>query len=80
MSSLTCDITVSADGYMAGPHQSLKHPIGQGGSRLHEWISDPAPEDELIIDEWQPGTGAFVMGRIMFGRGRGGGTSTALRW
>jgi hypothetical protein len=30
-------IAVSADGYVAGPNQSLEHPLGEGGERLHEW-------------------------------------------
>lgn len=71
MSIVTCDITVSADGYVAGPHQALESPIGEGGGRLHEWIFDPTPEDQKVIDGWQQPTGAYVMGRNMFGPGRG---------
>ena len=71
MSIVTCDITVSADGYVAGPRQSLGNPIGEGGDRLHRWIFGPLPQDQQIIDDWQHSTGAYVMGRNMFGPGRG---------
>ena len=37
MSSVTCQISVSLDGYVAGPNQSLDNPIGEGGMRLHQW-------------------------------------------
>ena len=29
---------MSLDGYAAGPNQSLEHPLGVGGERLHEWV------------------------------------------
>jgi hypothetical protein len=39
MSKLRVHITVSADGYVAGPNQTLEDPLGEGGSDLHEWRS-----------------------------------------
>ena len=40
---------VSADGYGAGPDQSLEHPLGVGGEALHEWIvRRPAPSSTMI--------------------------------
>lgn len=39
--------------------------------RLHEWHFDPQGEDRLVIDQWQQTPGAYVMGRNMFGPGRG---------
>jgi hypothetical protein len=38
MSSVTCHISISLDGFVAGPGQSLKNAIGEGGMRLHEWV------------------------------------------
>jgi dihydrofolate reductase len=38
MSKTTCQISVSLDGFVAGPNQSLENPIGEGGMRLHEWV------------------------------------------
>jgi dihydrofolate reductase len=68
---VVCDIAISADGYVAGPNQSLEHPLGEGPSeRLHSWMFDTPDEnaDEIarITD-----AGAFVMGRNMFGPVRG---------
>ena len=71
MSDVTCDLAVSVDGFVAGPRQSLDNPIGVGGMRLHEWHFDPQGEDRRIVDEWQSGVGAYLMGRNMFGPGRG---------
>ena len=71
MSDVTCDLAVSVDGYVAGPRQSVDDPIGVGGMRLHEWHLDPQGEDRRIVEEWQRGVGAYVMGRNMFGPGRG---------
>ena len=37
MSQVTCDLTISLDGVVAGPHQSLTEPLGEGGELLHRW-------------------------------------------
>jgi hypothetical protein len=37
MSKLRVHITVSADGYVAGPNQSEENPLGEGGGSLHDW-------------------------------------------
>ena len=37
MSKLKLNITMSLDGYVAGPNQSVAHPLGEGGEKLHEW-------------------------------------------
>jgi hypothetical protein len=37
MSKLRCHISVSLDGYVAGPNQSEENPLGEGGERLHDW-------------------------------------------
>ena len=70
MTTVTCDITVSTDGYAAGPNQSLENPLGEGGERLHRWMreqpAENAAEIEAILE-----AGAYIMGRNMFGPGRG---------
>ena len=40
MNSVTCQLSISLDGYVAGPDQSLDNPIGRGGMRLHQWALD----------------------------------------
>src|SRR5262245_19524164 len=86
MSHVVCTISISLDGFVAGPNQSLENPIGEGGERLHEWMFETAawarmqglPErsesaDSAIVDEIasDPRVGAYVMGRNMFSAGRG---------
>ena len=73
MGIVTCDLSISLDGYSAGPNQTLKQPFGDGvgeGDVLHSWMFDHADDhrDELagIL-----AAGAFVMGRNMFSPGRG---------
>lgn len=68
---VVCDISVSVDGYVAGPHQSLENPIGEHGiERLHSWAFDTAEENKPELDQIVA-AGAFVMGRNMFGPIRG---------
>lgn len=84
MSSVTCHISISLDGFVAGPNQSLQNPIGEGGLRLHEWAFATAAwrrqqgleggednADSELVDGLTRGVGAYVMGRNMFGGGHG---------
>jgi dihydrofolate reductase len=84
MGSVTSHISISLDGFVAGPHQSLENPIGDGGMRLHEWVFDTASwraqqgldggqhnADSTVADEVAHGVGAYIMGRNMFGGGAG---------
>jgi dihydrofolate reductase len=71
MSKVTCDMAMSVDGFVAGPHQSLDNPFGEGvGQRLHRWMFDEPAEHTAVI-EAITAAGAFIMGRNMFGPGRG---------
>lgn len=38
MSKLRCHISISLDGFVAGPNQSEEDPLGEGGERLHDWV------------------------------------------
>jgi dihydrofolate reductase len=71
MTRVTCNVSVSVDGFVAGPRQNVENPVGEGGLRLHEWHFDPQGDDQAITDEWQQTPGAYVMGRNMFAHGRG---------
>jgi dihydrofolate reductase len=84
VSKVKCQISISADGYAAGPNQSEEHPLGEGGEGLHEWVVKLAAWREShgreggevnasseIFEEATAGTGAVVMGRNMFGPVRG---------
>jgi dihydrofolate reductase len=73
MTRVTCHASISLDGFVAGPDQSLANPLGVGGERLHEWMfADPIHEaDAAVQDEILKQRGAYVMGRNMFGPIRG---------
>jgi len=84
MGKLTLDITMSLDGFVAGPNQTIEQPLGEGGERLHEWVyglatwreshGRPGGEtnaDDDIVKESLASTGAVVMGRRMFSGGAG---------
>jgi dihydrofolate reductase len=84
MGSVTCQISISLDGFVAGPRQSLENPIGEGGMRLHQWLFDTASwrklqgleggvrtADSQIVETLFQNVGAYIMGRKMFGGGDG---------
>jgi dihydrofolate reductase len=70
LSKVTCDMTMSVDGYVAGPNQNMDNPLGEGADRLHRWMFQEADENAAYI-EAITGSGAYIMGRNMFGPGRG---------
>ena len=85
MSNVRAHISVSADGYVAGPNQSLDNPLGEGGESLHDWVVVLATWREhhgreggevnastAVMDEATANVGAQIMGRGMFGGGPGG--------
>jgi dihydrofolate reductase len=73
MPSVTCHISMSLDGFVAGPDQSLDDPLGKEGERLHHWaFAEHRPEiDQRIRASIVEGNGAYIMGRNMFASGRG---------
>ncbi|HYP84081.1 dihydrofolate reductase family protein [Variovorax sp.] len=84
MPRLRFRISMSLDGFVAGPGQSVQHPLGVGGERLHDWAFETAAfrrhlgleggvvnASSAVIDEQLAGIGATVMGRNMFGGGPG---------
>jgi dihydrofolate reductase len=85
MGRLRFHIAMSLDGYVAGPDQSERDPIGVGGMQLHEWLFPLAAfrklqgegddgevnESTPVVEGWFEGVGATIMGRNMFGGGRG---------
>src|SRR4051812_50152675 len=85
MSKFRCDISISADGFVAGPNQSEDNPLGEGGEQLHDWVVALAAwrqshdkqggevnESTRIVEESRENIGAGVMGRNMFGPAGGG--------
>jgi dihydrofolate reductase len=85
MSKLRCHISISADGFVAGPNQSEENPLGEGGERLHDWVVELAEwrethgkpggevnESTRIVEGARENIGAAIMGRNMFGPIGGG--------
>jgi dihydrofolate reductase len=65
-------MSISLDGYVAGPDQGMDNPLGIGGMSLHEWHFDPMHEADVPVrDHLLAPKGAYVMGRNMFGPIRG---------
>ncbi len=84
MSELRFQISISLDGFVAGPNQSEENPLGEGGEQLHEWVIKLAAWREShgreggevnastpLMEEATANVGAVVMGRNMFGGGPG---------
>jgi dihydrofolate reductase len=84
MSSTRCQISISLDGYVAGPNQSLDDPLGERGEELHEWVfpthawrerhgkdGGERNSDSDVVEEVVENVGAYIMGRRMFGGGEG---------
>jgi dihydrofolate reductase len=80
------DITMSLDGFIAGPNDGPEQGLGEGGERLHEWIFGLASwrephgleggernEDSELLDEATQRSGAVIVGRRMFDNARGWG-------
>jgi dihydrofolate reductase len=84
MGKLTVQISMSLDGFVAGPDQTLEEPLGAGGELLHEWAvaarawrerhgrsgGEDSIDSELIAQATRE-TGATIMGRRMFSGGTG---------
>lgn len=69
--AVTCDMAISVDGFVAGPDQGPDAPLGVGvDNSLHGWMFDE-PEENAAELAAITEAGAFVMGRNMFGPGRG---------
>jgi dihydrofolate reductase len=66
-------MSISLDGFVAGPDQDRDNPLGVGGLRLHQWhLGDDIDEADVAArDSLMKRRGAYVMGRNMFGPIRG---------
>jgi dihydrofolate reductase len=68
----TCHMSMSLDGFVAGPDQSRENPLGIRGMELHTWHIEPDnPADAAMTESLLQPRGAYVMGRNMFGPIRG---------
>ena len=92
MSKLRLRISLSLDGYVAGPNQSVQEPLGVGGEGLHQWVTaleawrrrhgmegGVVDVSTRVLEEEQANIGATIMGRNMFG-GHPGAWSKTDPW
>ena len=80
MTRVTCDMAVSVDGFTAGPNQSADRPFGDGPvDRLTQWMFEQ-PEANAAEIEAIGAASAVVMGRNMFGPGRGAWDESWKGW
>jgi dihydrofolate reductase len=85
MSKLRLNITMTLDGYVAGPNPGVEKPLGEGAERLHDWLfklksfremhgdgdgGETGIDDDVLREAFE-NIGATVMGRNMFGGGPG---------
>jgi dihydrofolate reductase len=81
---LRFQISISLDGFVAGPNPSEEHPLGEGGEQLHEWAFALAAwrkphgreggevnASTPMMEDALANVGATIMGRNMFGGGPG---------
>ena len=84
MAKLKLDISMSLDGFVAGPNATREEPLGEGGEQLHEWAvrleswrethgksGGERNVDDKVMREWIDSIGAVLMGRRMFSGGEG---------
>src|SRR5687767_10898910 len=89
MARVIADISMSLDGFVAGPDAGLHNGLGNGGEPLHAWAMEGDDVDQRVMDEAMDRSGAVIMGRNLFdiidapdgwsdemgyGAGRGGAT------
>jgi dihydrofolate reductase len=80
MSKVRAHISISLDGYVAGPKQSEENPLGEGGEQLHDWVvelkawREPSGMEggaenasSAVVHEEFANVGAEIMGRGKFG-------------
>jgi dihydrofolate reductase len=85
VSKLRFNITISLDGYVAGPNQSVENPLGEGAIHIHDWAlptktfrslhgdisgGETGINDDVLREGFE-NIGATIMGRNMFGPVRG---------
>ena len=66
-------MSMSLDGFIAGPNVGIERPMGEGGERLHEWLFNTSASevDAEVEQEMFATTGAVVLGRRTFDVGEG---------
>jgi hypothetical protein len=90
MGKVTTGLSMSLDGFIAGPNDGRERPLGEGGERLFAWYSSGdteyglpgtemvfrvSPQSAELLREAHTKMGAFVTGRRTFDITNGWGGS-----
>jgi dihydrofolate reductase len=93
MGKVTTGLSMSLDGFIAGPNDGRERPLGEGGERLFAWYSSGdteyglpgtemvfrvSPQSAELLREAHTKMGAFVTGRRTFDITNGWGGSPPL--
>jgi dihydrofolate reductase len=92
MGKVFTDISLSLDGFIAGPDDGLEYPLGKGGERIHQWKFNleswrepqglgggKTNRDSEIVDESDKNTGATIVGWRMYDNAQGWGEEPPFR-
>lgn len=64
MGKVAVSMSMSLDGFVTGPHDGRKNPLGEGGEVLHHWLGPTStPADQAVLQEMVDGVGVILMGR-----------------
>jgi dihydrofolate reductase len=78
MGKVVVDLSISVDGFIAGPDDGANHPLGIGGEALFEWMNTGPESNRVheyvkcpdaskpVVDEWIRDGGAIISGRRTF--------------
>ncbi len=75
MTKIVLYMSMSVDGFITGPDDSMEHGLGVNGERLHDWLRDgdvsagshrPAAGPSADVFDEMMGTGAVIVGRRTF--------------
>ena len=84
MTFTTAHLSMSVDGFVAAPDQSIDDPLGRGGLALHQWLFQADEPGHEVDGRWTAWLlrprGAYLMGRNMFGPVRGPWSSYREEW
>jgi len=93
MGKVSVGLTISLDGFIAGPNDGPERPLGEGGERLFEWFNSGdteysmpgtemvfriSPQSAELLSEVERTMGAFVTGRRTFDITNGWGGNPPL--
>ena len=70
MGKVFLSVSMSLDGFITGPNQTVQNPMGDGGELLHDWIfNGKSVVNAGVVKDYFASTGSYLMGRRWFDHG-----------